>query len=127
MDLYTAPYDYSGKDRLDITVKGKDPIGKVFAPTWKMVMGSKKGVIAWETYVEQYRDLMRQSYVQHRASWEELLLRKEVTLVCFCKDFKRCHRYLLAGYLSKLGAIYQGERGYKPSQKNLLAQYLCWI
>lgn len=33
----TAQYRYSGNDRLDITVKGNDPIGKIFAPTWEMV------------------------------------------------------------------------------------------
>lgn len=27
VNLYTAQYSYSGGDRLDITVKGKDPIG----------------------------------------------------------------------------------------------------
>ena len=31
--LYTARYRYSGNDRFDITVKGKDPIGRIFAPS----------------------------------------------------------------------------------------------
>jgi hypothetical protein len=44
--LYTARYRYSGNDRLDITVKGKDPIGRIFAPSRKMVMGSKEGIRA---------------------------------------------------------------------------------
>jgi len=37
MQLWTAQYRYPGPHRLDITVKGRDPIGKMFAPTWDMV------------------------------------------------------------------------------------------
>jgi len=36
LTVYTAQYRYSGLDRLDITVKGQDPFGRVFAlhGTW---------------------------------------------------------------------------------------------
>lgn len=37
MDIWTAQYQYPGPHRLDITVKGQDPIGRLFAPTWDMV------------------------------------------------------------------------------------------
>lgn len=110
MKLYTAQYRYKGYDRLDITVKGKDPIGKVFAPSWKMVMGSKEGRITWSEYRELYRELMRESFQQHKKIWDEILNREEVTLVCFCKPEDNCHRYLVAEYFSKLGAEYLGER-----------------
>ena len=86
MKLYTSQYRYSGDDRLDITVKGKDPTGKVFAPTWKMVMGSKDGKISWDEYQNMYRDLMRVSYKTNRNVWNGILNREEVTLVCFCKS-----------------------------------------
>ena len=46
---------------LDITVKSGD---KAFAPTWKMVMGSKQGKITDEEYTHQYTELMRKSYTQ---------------------------------------------------------------
>ena len=110
MKLYTAQYRYAGDDRLDITVKGKDPIGKNFAPTWKMVMGSKEGGISRDEYQRMCRELMRNSYRQHRDTWEEILNREEVTFVCFCKSESFCHRYLLAEYFSKLGAEYLGEK-----------------
>lgn len=110
MNLYTAQYKYSGDDRLDITVKGKDPIGKIFAPTWKMVMGSKEGQISWGQYKDMYRQLMRESYRQHQDIWNEVLNRDEVTLVCFCGPGTDCHRYLLAEYMVKLGVAYMGER-----------------
>lgn len=112
MELYTAQYNYSGADRLDITIKGKDPIGKLFAPTWKMVMLSKQGKIGWEEYCFLYRKLMRKSYRSHKPIWDELLARSEVTLVCFCEPGSQCHRYLLAEYLTSLGATYQGERSF---------------
>lgn len=110
MKLYTAQYNYSGCDRLDITVKGKDPIGNIFAPSWKMVMGSKDGKLSWDEYSRLYINLMRQSYQQNKDIWNEILGRDEVTLVCFCKAGDSCHRYLLVEYFSKLGANYQGER-----------------
>ncbi len=108
--VYTAQYNYSGDDRLDITVKGKDPIGKVFAPTWKMVMGYKEGTLSWHQYKRLYHHHMQQSFQGYRDVWKTVLNREEVTLVCFCKAGSHCHRYLLANYLSILGATVQGER-----------------
>ncbi len=113
MKIYTAQYEYSGDDRLDITVKGKDPIGKLFAPTWKMVMGSKEGNISWNEYKVMYKELMRKSYRQNKDIWNEVLNRDEVTLVCFCESGTSCHRYLLANIFPKLGAKYMGERAEK--------------
>jgi len=110
MKLYTAQYKYAGDDRLDITVKGKDPIGRFFAPTWKMVMGSKEGKISCDEYKRMYRELMQKSYRENLGVWNDILGRDEVTLVCYCASRKDCHRYLLAGYLEKLGAEYMGER-----------------
>jgi uncharacterized protein (DUF3820 family) len=108
--IYTAQYRYSGEDRLDVTVKGKDPVGRIFTPTWKMVMGSKEGKISWDEYRKMYREIMQDSYRQHRDTWNSILNRDEVTLVCFCKADSTCHRYLLADYFTKLGAEYMGER-----------------
>jgi len=110
MNFYTAHYSYRGTDRLDITVKGKDPIGRVFAPTWDMVMGYKNKKIDWDEYSRQYRNLMRKTYKECRQVWESILARDEVTLVCFCRPDQNCHRFLLAGYFEKLGATYLGER-----------------
>lgn len=110
VSVYTAPYNYVGEDRLDITVKGKDPLGRIFAPTWKMVMKAKKGLISESEYTAMYRNLMRASYRNYREAWEDVLGRGRVTLVCFCPSGSFCHRYLLAGFFEKLGAVYLGER-----------------
>ena len=91
---------------IDITVKSGD---KDFAPTWKMVMGSKESKITDEEYTNQYTELMRQSYKENRQRWDELLNLDEVILACYCKADTFCHRYLLKDILVKCGAEYVGE------------------
>lgn len=107
LKVYTAQYRYNGKDRLDITVKTGS---KVFAPTWDMVMGSKSGRISEAEYERRYRELMKKSQEIYWDVWDELLSMDEVTLVCFCRKGKFCHRILLAKILEELGAEYMGER-----------------
>ena len=116
--FYTAQYRYPGADRLDITVKGNDPIGNVFAPTWAMVSAwmaaKKKGpselIAAEKLYRRQYLILMLDSVKVNHAIWLEVLNRPEVTLVCFCPANTFCHRYQLAEMFQAMGNIYEGER-----------------
>jgi len=91
---------------IDITVKSGD---KAFAPTWKMVMGSKQDRITDEEYTNQYTELMRQSYKVNRERWNEVLNLDEVILACYCKADSFCHRYLLKDMLVKCSAEYIGE------------------
>jgi hypothetical protein len=110
MKLYTARYDYNGIGRLDITVKGTDPIGKIFAPTWAMVQGIKNGGLSWEEYKDMYHRLMFRSFGQHREVWEEVMARDDlVVLVCFCPDHTKCHRSLLASIFAWMGHDWLGE------------------
>ena len=108
MKLYTAQYRYPGPHRLDITVKGNDPVGRVFAPTWEMVSRYKQDGNE-EAYTTAYHKMMIDSYYDNHQEWREVLSRDTVVLVCFCPAGAFCHRLLLAGYLSKLGAKYNGE------------------
>lgn len=112
MHIYTAQYSYSNVDRLDITVKGQDPLGKHFAPTWEMVMGIKNSTMTQEQYESQYAKIINQA---PKEAWEELLSfayhRGCVTFVCFCKAGEFCHRVLLARWLSAAGwGEFIGER-----------------
>jgi len=112
MDIYTAQYKYDNIDRLDITVKGQDPLGKAFAPTWEMVRGLISGALLPEQYSKQYGDIIGNV---SKESWEELLSfashRGSITLVCFCKPGAFCHRVLLAKWLDAGGwGEYKGER-----------------
>ena len=108
---YTAQYRYSGADRVDITVKGQHPIGKIFAPTWNMVMGLKNSDIGWMEYCIEYADMMAKSCHDKPVEWMSILKSNgPLTFVCFCKELQECHRWLLAGILQKMGAEYLGER-----------------
>jgi len=106
MDVRTSTIQYKGPDRLDITVKSGD---RAFAPTWDMVMGHKRGEISDAQYTAMYLSMMRRSYHDNKVSWQELVARDSVTLVCFCRPGAFCHRVLLAEILVKLGATYIGE------------------
>ncbi len=108
LKLWTAQYRYPGPHRLDITVKGNNPIGRIFAPNWKMVNDWKASGNE-QTYIKAYHELMLTSYYSWNEKWKELLQQKQVVLVCFCKAGTFCHRNLLAQYLVQLGAEYQGE------------------
>lgn len=109
LEVFTSQYRYNGPHRLDITVKGKDPFGKYFAPTWKMVIKSKKGLMTQEEYTQEYYSLMRKSYITYPHIWKRLLCMKKIVLVCFCSPNTFCHRLILAEILQKLGAVYKGE------------------
>jgi hypothetical protein len=121
--LYTAQYRYSGRDRLDITVKGKDPAGKVYAPTWNMVMGVKRGIISEETYTDEYYRLLLDRWHNMPGFAAEIsklvemvkgtgdMPARDVTLVCFCPAESFCHRYLLVNFLKyNYDVPYGGER-----------------
>ena len=107
MILRTARYNYRGPDRLDVTVKGDAPVGRVFAPTWPMVNAAiqaeenGRGAEIWPEYVANYFARMRESYRRFPGSWRTVLDAKQLTAVCFCPDTpaKRCHRFLLAEIL----------------------------
>jgi uncharacterized protein YeaO (DUF488 family) len=117
--VFTARIGYSGFDRLDVTRKSAGPEGLPFAPSWQILApvlamrrrrGQRAARSAWPRYVVDYTAEMRRSYREHRAVWDKLLARDEVTLVCYCPDPMFCHRTLLASILMACGAKYAGER-----------------
>ena len=100
---------FRGQNGLDVSVKGGDPIGRIFAPTWRIVIGVKQGTLTERDYELEYHRLMLESYSQHRDVWDSLLAKDEVVLLCYCKKGAFCRRLLLAQYLQKLGGDYCGE------------------
>lgn len=115
--FYTATYRYPGPDRLDITVKGQDPVGKYFAPTWEMVQNYKSGRLSEEEYTKLYYESLIDNWV-HLKGFKERVLglierskKESITLVCFCPAGTFCHRHLLINWLKHNWAIvYRGER-----------------
>lgn len=119
LQVYTARISYRGTDRLDVTRKSAGPDGLPFAPSWDILrpmIALRRGadqdaeLRAWPQYVVAYTAEMRSSYQRNRPTWDVLLARTEVTLVCYCSDPEHCHRTVLAGILGKLGAEVHGER-----------------
>ncbi len=108
MKFWTAQYRYPGPNRLDITVKGQDPVGSYWAPTWDMVMDHKKTGDD-QAYIKKYHDKIMYMINQQPSCWEDLLNKDQVVLVCFCPAGAFCHRNLLTYYLKNHGAEYMGE------------------
>ena len=115
--IYTAQYRYSGPDRLDITVKGQDPVGKVLAPTWEMVRGYKENPLKFQpTYTEMYYAMLNRHAIM--PDTQKLLFGiietaklMDITFVCFCRSGAFCHRVLAARWLEENYNIeYRGER-----------------
>jgi len=107
----TARIDYQGRVGqrvLNTTVKSGTGLGAVFAPTWKMVMQSKRDEITWDEYRREYTALMRQRYQANPAAFLEVLNSAELIVCCYCKDThattKHCHRYILVEILEKVAA-----------------------
>jgi uncharacterized protein (DUF488 family) len=126
-----------GEDVLDITRKGADPVGVIFAPSDALlipILAARKRQRrlfatcfdtpraqlveearaieeeAWAWYVPRYLDEMRASYRRQRRAWDALLARERVCLVCFCPKAERCHRTVLATQiLPRLGATFVRE------------------
>jgi hypothetical protein len=115
--LYTGRIGYLGEDGLPVTRRRvTHPAGLPFAPSDRLLSWGLaerrfgRWEAAWPVYAARYTEEMRLSYRQHRAAWDALLAREEVTVLCFCHGPDRCHRGVLAGLLVRCGAVYEGER-----------------
>lgn len=98
--IFTGNYRYNGPDRLDITVKGQDDLGRHFAPTWDMVMGVKKGTMSEDEYVQKYCQIIDKAPVSIlKRLFEFADKHGSITLVCFCQEYAFCHRNILARIL----------------------------
>lgn len=119
LTVYTARATYSGPDRMDVARSSAGPDGLPVAPSWGILRpmlelrrseGAMAVAYAWPKYAADYTAEMRTSYRDHRAAWDALLARDEVTLLCYCTDPAHCHRTMLSEILAKLGADARGER-----------------
>lgn len=133
LKIYTGQiryaFDKTIPNTLDITIKSGSELGKVFAPTWKLVTGYKDGSISPDVYTNAYHYLLNSRYRQDKGPWRELLSMDSVILCCYCPEVKFddlhkyislvknpslkldgfCHRYVLAYILTLLDAEYCGE------------------
>jgi len=107
--IMTARISYRGRADetvLNTTVKSASGSGAVFAPTWDMVMKSKRGEIDWQEYTRQYTALMRKRYQANKEAFLEVLSYEKPVVTCYCRDThrtsKHCHRYILVDILEKI-------------------------
>jgi uncharacterized protein YeaO (DUF488 family) len=105
LKVYTAPWDYHGENRLDISyLTGCH----TFAPSIDSDQHFRYHRLGNKEFEQQYYTKMRESYKNQRDMWDWLLKQKEIVLVCDCNE-PLCHRVLLANILEKLGAEDCGE------------------
>jgi hypothetical protein len=137
LTIHTARISYSGEDRLDVTAKSAPAEGKPFAPTWPLVKWglsmreqAKRKLATrepnarsfnewwWKIYRMRYEGQMEGSGARFKVTWDALLKRERVVLVCYCTEPERCHRSVLAELLAAKGAYYAGEIGDNNQEDN---------
>ena len=99
MNLYTAQMRYSGKDRLDITVKSATGEARLVAPTWGMVNAFKSGKINERQYIKLYDAILERNGNEFTKWLQTEWPHDTVTFVCYCPAYTFCHRRLLAGWI----------------------------
>jgi hypothetical protein len=108
--------------RIDTQTGG---IGLTFAPLWWMVKGHKYRGMSDQEYIDAYYDLMRKRYLEDPEPFISLLKREEVTLLCWCRPGKFCHRLLLVDILEKIAKQRHmpftrgGEHGFPVQASNI--------
>lgn len=109
MSLTTLVRGRIGKDRgVDVTAKSASGWARAFAPTWDMVVRSKRGLLSWQEYAEEYQLIL------DRVPWYVIstlhALDRRVCLLCYCNADKRCHVDILIEYLiARFPDLFKGE------------------
>lgn len=96
--IQRAPIRKNGPVGVDVTVKSALGPARCFAPTWDMVMGSKRGQLTWDEYTERYMAILDGV---PESAWEWLKAQAHngvLTVLCYCPDGKNCHTHLLMEY-----------------------------
>lgn len=82
------------------------------SPSPNLLMSSKNGVINWDEYKDRYYEGMKSvSLIQSLSRIYNLVkLNPEVNakgavLLCYCRDYTRCHRSLLANMINSLDIL----------------------
>jgi hypothetical protein len=107
LDVYTARVSYKGNDRVDVSANGGHFI---FVPPKQLLFDYRFGKITEKKFQKAYFDCLRNSYVNHRHAWDNLLSSARMVLVCNCNaEDKSCHRFVIVDFLKRLGAAYKGK------------------
>lgn len=88
----------TGSLLVDVTQMTGD---KRLAPEWHDIMSYKNGRISWELFTERYEKLMRKRFIEMEYFYIDLCQNERITILCYCKSKKHCHRHLLAKLLKE--------------------------
>jgi len=106
LEIYTAPYDYAGDDRVDVSFNGSD---FVFAPPRSLLFEYRLGRLTPEKFQAEYNAFLEGSFIQHMYNWDRLLESGRIVLVCSCNGGDtNCHRQVFIDFLKRFGAVYCG-------------------
>jgi hypothetical protein len=105
--VYTAQRDlYRGRDLLDLT--NVTALSRAFVD--ENITDCPPSRVPVERAQAVYLAFLRRSYRAQRATWQHILTRPRVVIVCTCSPGTRaCRRYVLADVFGKLGACLGGE------------------
>ena len=105
-DIYTAPFDYEGDDRVDVSFSGGN---FVLTPPRHMLFDYRMGRLSQQQFRADYFKFLEGSFVQHTYNWDNVLDGRRIVLVCSCNaDDATCHRHFLIEFLARFGAVYNG-------------------
>ena len=76
----------------------------ILAPSWELLGAVKKGEIDWETYKTRYMEQIQRHPIARRELHriKHLAETKDVFLVCYERNPKRCHRSILIEMINAL-------------------------
>ena len=107
LNVYTADSSYEGDDRIDVSFHGGH---FMLAPPKHLLVDYKLGKIREDNFRKQYFDVLENSFVQYQHTWDAVLDKEKIVLVCTCNaDDKTCQRYFIIQFLKKFGAAYKGK------------------
>jgi hypothetical protein len=121
MTIYTSQFRYNNQDRIDITAKTSNVIGKIFAPPLNIVFDYKDGIIDEQQYQMIYTDIVSNTIPQLSEDINAFI-KNEITFVCYCNHQTFCHRFILIDLLILHfpNIVYGGEKIYNKEQKSFI-------
>ena len=107
LDVFIADAGYEGDDCVDVSIQGGHFI---MTPPKHLLIEYKLGKIDEARFQEAFFDYLEKSFVQHQHTWDNILDKNKIVLICSCNsDDKSCHRYFIIKFLKMFGAVYKGK------------------
>jgi hypothetical protein len=104
--VFTAHSSYQGDDRIDVSFHGGH---FMLTPPKQILLDFKLGRIDEVRFKQDVFDFLETSSMQHRYTWDEMLARERIVLVCSCNGAgTSCHRHFIMLFLKQHGAVCKG-------------------